>query len=595
MVLGVRRVLVALTLVVAGVGVAAGAALAGAQAPSDGERFVDAAAQDLLGRPATPEERARWVAEVDGGGSRVAVAQEMTHSPEHASLVVTTLYRRALLREPDAAGLAFWTDRLAAGRATATLASQLYGSAEAFSKAGSDPATFVDATYRKLLGRPSDPAGRAYWAARIAAGESRTVLARSLYLSSESNGLRTVLVYLDLLRRPALVAERPYWADRLTRTDDLDLEALVAGSSEYLSRARDPGSLSRVALTARFDGSGAPTISGDGRYVAFTSRDGRLVPGGDRPHTDVFTLDRQVGRYAAVTRGDADSVAPDLSADGSTLVFSSAATNLVALDTNGRADVFAVPTAGGAVRRLVAGNGDSTDPSVSGDGRVVAFTSTASDLVPGADATAHVHVATRGAGGGVTSIQRVGGDGPSQEPRLAAGGGALVFTSSATDLAPGTTPGTTNALWASLPLAGGDVVALTTEGAVGILGRSEPGISADGTVVGFTVASDELGPELLLSRAHTARIEDGAVVDRRPLPPAELATEVVIGDDGDSAAVTTVRQVSGRPYVVGEYHRPLDAAAVDVDGDGDLSADGRTLVATARGPVSTSHVALRTS
>ena len=578
----VRRIVVAGVLgAVAVVATPGPAVLAQAPPPrvgsGDAEVFLDAAASDLLGRPATADERQGWLDDLAAGASRTSVAREMTHAPDHASRVVTTLYRRALGRQPDGPGLAFWTGRLVAGRATATLASQLYGSDEAYGNAGSTPGGYVDATYAALLGRPADASGRAYWVGRIQARESRQGLARSLYLSAESNGLRTVLAYLDLLRRPALVGERPYWSQRLTRTDDLDFEAIVAGSEEYLARWRSFEVGPRpVSLTLGISSGSTPTVSGDGRYVAFVSADGRLVPGGPRPRADVFLLDRQVGRYRALTRGNAASGPPDLSADGSTVVFSSRATNLVSGDSGGHGDIFAASTRGGPVRRIVAGDGESTDPSVSADGSVVAFTSDATDLAPGGDGTRRVHIARRGPGGEVTSIERVGGDAPSDRAHLAAGGSAVVFTSEATDLDPATEPGTTNAFWAPLPLGGG-AVALTTAGTAGEAGGGVPGVSADGAVVGFTVALEvSSGP--VPSAARAARIEGGAVVDVRPLPPAYLATRVVVADDGGSALVSTVLVPEDRPYRVGELHRPIDADPVTVGTDGDLSADGRVAV-----------------
>ena len=84
-----------------------------------------------------------------------------------------------------------------------------------------------------------------------------------------------------------------------------------------------------------------------------------------------------------------DSFDPAISADGRFVAFSSDATNLVPGDTNGTADVFVRDRQTGTTRRVsvgpggAQGNGDSVDPALSADGRFVAFESDATNLVPG--------------------------------------------------------------------------------------------------------------------------------------------------------------------------------------------------------------------
>jgi Tol biopolymer transport system component len=155
----------------------------------------------------------------------------------------------------------------------------------------------------------------------------------------------------------------------------------------------------------------APSISDDGRFVAFASSATTLVPGDTNGAVDVFVRDRLNRTTVRVSVGPAGeqvsgaSRDPDLSADGSVVVFISSAFQLVADDANGAIDVFArdlvagvttrvsVPTGGGEADQL------SVQPVVSGDGRVVAFTSTASNLVVGdtnAAADIFVHDRTTG-------------------------------------------------------------------------------------------------------------------------------------------------------------------------------------------------------
>lgn len=182
---------------------------------------------------------------------------------------------------------------------------------------------------------------------------------------------------------------------------------LVAGdtnaSPDVFVRDRWSGVTSRVSVTddegegvgpALELGSRSPAISADGRYVAFTSFALNLVPGDTNDFPDVFVRDRRAGttRRASVSSGgvqaDAAGRGPSISADGRYVAFSSEATNLVRGDTNQDLDMFlhdrrtrhtirvSVSTGG------VQGNGSVVPGEVSGDGQHVVFSSYASNLVP---------------------------------------------------------------------------------------------------------------------------------------------------------------------------------------------------------------------
>jgi TolB protein len=90
-----------------------------------------------------------------------------------------------------------------------------------------------------------------------------------------------------------------------------------------------------------------PAVSRDGRYVVFSAEAGNLVPADANGHeSDVFLSDLRTGRLILVSRssrgeqGDAASVNPSISADGRHVAYNSYATNLVPRDTNGVADTF---------------------------------------------------------------------------------------------------------------------------------------------------------------------------------------------------------------------------------------------------------------
>jgi subtilisin-like proprotein convertase family protein/Tol biopolymer transport system component len=147
-----------------------------------------------------------------------------------------------------------------------------------------------------------------------------------------------------------------------------------------------------------------PSVSGDGRFVAFQSDADNLVAGDTNSATDVFVHDRTTGATERVslasdgTQGDRASLLPQrstrvLSSDGRFVAFESFATNLVPDDTNGAADVFVHDRLTGITERVsVASDGTPGNHTtygfplaLSGDGLVVAFDSDADNLVANDD------------------------------------------------------------------------------------------------------------------------------------------------------------------------------------------------------------------
>jgi N-acetylglucosamine-6-sulfatase len=129
-----------------------------------------------------------------------------------------------------------------------------------------------------------------------------------------------------------------------------------------------------------------PAISADGRYVAFASAASNLVAGDTNGVTDVFVRDvvtKAVDRVSVPAAGgqsNASSELPAISADGRYVAFHSSATNLVAADTNGASDVFVRDRQSGTTERVsvasdgAQGAGSYESASISADGRYVAFT-----------------------------------------------------------------------------------------------------------------------------------------------------------------------------------------------------------------------------
>jgi Tol biopolymer transport system component len=197
----------------------------------------------------------------------------------------------------------------------------------------------------------------------------------------------------------------------------------------------------------------SPCLSADGTKVAFTSAANNLVGGVTSTTFDVFVHDLQTGTTVRATLGlggsepDDSSASAVLSGDGRLVAFGSRASNLVPGDTNNSTDIFVVDLRAGWTRRVSVGrggaeaHGDSEYPAISADGRTVAFCSRASDLVPGdtngwADVFVH-DLASGSTTRGSVSTAGAEGDGFCVRSSLSADGRLLAFTSLATDLVPG--------------------------------------------------------------------------------------------------------------------------------------------------------------
>lgn len=129
-----------------------------------------------------------------------------------------------------------------------------------------------------------------------------------------------------------------------------------------------------------------PCISGNGRYVAFKTIASLDPDDKDCTH-DIYLHDRNTGTTRWVTRAaDRESHEPAISHDGRKIAFTSRATTLVANDGNNKGDVFVYDVPSNTFVRASVGSGgteaneSSGLPSISGDGRYVAFTSHATNL-----------------------------------------------------------------------------------------------------------------------------------------------------------------------------------------------------------------------
>jgi len=245
-----------------------------------------------------------------------------------------------------------------------------------------------------------------------------------------------------------------------------------------------------------------PSLSADGRFVAFVSDADNLVPNDTNRSGDVFVHDRrtrQTTRVSVASTGEQaqrsrySPLHTALSADGRFVAYASSSTNLVPGDTNGTQDIFVHDRLSHQTTRVSVdslgeqGNSVSSDPSLSADGRFVAFSSFASNLVPGDtnnqyDVFVHdrkLHQTTRVS---VTSAGLQGRD-HSIEPALSADGRFVAFTSFGTDLAPGDGVGGEFILVHDRQTH--ETTRITHYSTTGIAYSGFPSISADGQFVAF--------------------------------------------------------------------------------------------------------------
>jgi Tol biopolymer transport system component len=349
---------------------------------------------------------------------------------------------------------------------------------------------------------------------------------------------------------------------------------LVAGDlngfGDAFVKDRVTGWVDRVSVSStRVEANGLTehvSISADGRYVAFASRATNLVANDRNGFTDVFLRDRLAATTVRVSRNingveaNGPSARPAVSANGLYVAFDSAATNLDPGDRSVFRDVF-VWALNGWIERVslntasAAGNGDSFDPAISADGRVVAYTSRATNLVAGdslgfadvfvRDRTSHtterVSVSTAGAEGdrdaedpvvsfsgkhvafaskastlvaadtnqrqdifvhdrGAATTTRVSvsdtggqGNGNSTAAAISADGRVVAFQSTATDLAPRSTV-RTQIFVRDLTLGQTDLVSVRRDGVPGRYPSTLPSISGDATTIAFRSESLDLVP-----------------------------------------------------------------------------------------------------
>ncbi len=314
----------------------------------------------------------------------------------------------------------------------------------------------------------------------------------------------------------------------------LDLVACptCSGSRDVFLYDRDPNGdgtfgaaearLTRISVStagvAGNAGSTRPSLSSDGRFVAFRSQATNLVAGDNNGVADIFVYDVQTGLTIRASvndqgaEGNAKSDRPALSADGRYVAFYSDADNLVSSDANMLRDVFVRDLADQATVRVsisstgVESNGASSRPALSSDGRYVAFRSTATNLVSGDTNTFEdVFVHDRDPdgngvfdeGNGVTVLVSAGvgatGDGDSSSPVISADGRYVSFHSDATNLVDGDQNALRDVFLFDRETATLTRISQCSSGAGGDGASERPVITPDGRFIAYNSSASAFG------------------------------------------------------------------------------------------------------
>jgi Tol biopolymer transport system component len=339
-------------------------------------------------------------------------------------------------------------------------------------------------------------------------------------------------------------------------------------NSDIFVRDRELGTTERVSVGSNGEtalGNGTeyansldPAISADGRFVAFMSSGRNLIAGREIHETHVYVRDRVTGTTEVVSeRPDGQptngpAAQPSLSADGRYVAFVAYSEGLVPGDDNLGPDVFvrdratgtttaASVSSTGALPKYITARPQSEQPSISGDGRYVAFSSNASDLVPGDDYN-DIDVFVRDRVGGTTRMASVtatgeqasGGD--SVWPSISADGRYVAFHSSAGNLSPGGGFGTYDIILFDAD--SGVTKPLTIGQDYGEDDSIFPSLTAAGSQVAFASRNNDLVPDDTNGVIDVFR---ATITSGDDVPPALTLPQwpiVVPADRPDGAVVT---------------------------------------------------------
>ncbi len=404
----------------------------------------------------------------------------------------------------------------------------------------------------------------------------------------------------------------PSFTDSSISTDgryiafDSGADNLARGATNGGVFVRDTHGGTTAAVSLRTNGTvddsaDTPAISGDGRFVAFVSDTKDVVPGGNGKFSQVFLRDRTLGvttRVSTKTNGNQasdDSDKPSLSRDGRYIAFESDSPGLVAGDFNGWTDVFVRDRVTNTTKRvsLMSTGAEAflggESPSISSNGKMVAFVSF--DSLTSNDTNFSPDVYLRNLSANTTTLVSVATNGTiandaSTAPGISGNGRFVVFTSAATNLdGIADTNAGTDVFVRDLVAGTTQRVSLSSTGGLAHGAAIRPGISSNGRFVSYestaadAVAGDTNGvPDTFVYDRNTGLTTRMSTDQSGAQLPAG-GTQPEISADGRIVAFASTAQITGlRASTTGQLYTRLRVPENTPDGRPALSIGNASVV-----------------
>jgi subtilisin-like proprotein convertase family protein len=200
------------------------------------DAFVDAVSRQFRGRPATAAEIAEWGTAIESRAqTRASFVRDVALGAEHLAIVVRRTYRAYVGHPATPEDEARWVAELQGGLPVAELPIRILGTPDFVAHSADEPSTVVDALFASILHREPTAAERTKWANTLARGGTRDSVARTLYTSPEAGRLRIAEQFELVLGRAPTASEVSTWLARFANKDERDLAIALAASDEYLA------------------------------------------------------------------------------------------------------------------------------------------------------------------------------------------------------------------------------------------------------------------------------------------------------------------------------------------------------------------------